>query len=50
VWSESQLDDDGEHMSASSNSEVAQLEDIEDQNAPGFSLLLELNEFCKRTN
>jgi hypothetical protein len=33
-------------MSASSNSEVAQLEDIEDQNAPGFSLLLKLTNFA----
>lgn len=33
------MDDDAEHMSVSSNSEVAQLEDIEHQNEnfdPGF--------------
>lgn len=32
AWSEGQLGDDDDHMSASSNSEVAQLEDIEDKN------------------
>jgi hypothetical protein len=31
AWSEGQLDNDVDHMSASSDSEVAQLEDINDQ-------------------